>query len=126
MLSSVLPPPNGPARGCVCKLIQHLDLNTRAQQANVTAGGEPATVVVEQERKRTIRVPLTITGRGFVYPGLTANQLAASPPTHSGVWPWSTSTTQQTATRCFVASDGRGSSQTQASEQHTAAHGRTL
>ena len=40
---------------------------------------EPATIVVEQKRKRSIRVPLTIAGRGFVYPGLTERQLAASP-----------------------------------------------
>ena len=33
-------------------------------------------MVVEQERKRTIRVPLTVQGRGFVYPALTADQLA--------------------------------------------------
>ena len=33
-------------------------------------------MVVEQERKRTIRAPLTVQGRGFVYSALTADQLA--------------------------------------------------
>lgn len=32
-------------------------------------------MVVEQERKRTIRVPLVVGGRGFLFPGLTAPQL---------------------------------------------------
>lgn len=38
----------------------------------------PKTMVVEQERKRTIRVPLVVGGQGFLYPGLTAPQLMVS------------------------------------------------
>ena len=46
------------------------------KQVNTTADTAPATVVVEQERRRTIRAPLMVQGRGFMYPALTPDQLA--------------------------------------------------
>lgn len=52
---------------------------TAGSTANATAGGnataaEPETMVVQRERRRTIRVPLKIGGPGFVRPGLSDEQ----------------------------------------------------
>lgn len=52
---------------------------TAGGAANATAGGnatvaEPKTMVVQRERRRTIRVPLKIGGPGFVRPGLSDEQ----------------------------------------------------
>lgn len=45
-----------------------------AGAANATEPEPPATMVVQRERRRTIRVPLKIGGRGFLLPGLSAAQ----------------------------------------------------
>lgn len=42
---------------------------------NSTAAAPPATKVVQRERKRVIRVPLTVGGAGYAFPGLSAEQM---------------------------------------------------
>lgn len=51
------------------------------QDANASTAGNdtttpaPATKVVQRERKRVTRVPLTVGGAGYTFPGLTADQM---------------------------------------------------
>ena len=66
------------------RLYMKLRCNVRSstQAVNATAGGngtqpeEPPTMVVQRERRRTIRVPLKIGGPGFVLPGTSEAQRA--------------------------------------------------